>query len=91
MATAKRKGNRRNIVKAEVAILFTFLVGVGFVLGRFTAPKMVETVTKTVEVPYYTTNFPIAPRLPTMTFPSPTAYRTSSMRRALTREYQCRW
>lgn len=66
MATAKRKGNRRNIVKAEVAILFTFLVGVGFVLGRFTAPKMVETVTKTVEVPCYTQpphEFPDGPQI----------------------------
>lgn len=57
MATTKRV-NRRKIVKAEVAILFAFLVGVGFFLGRFTAPAKVETVTITeaMKVPKYTEN-----------------------------------
>lgn len=50
---ATRKVNRRKIVKAEVAILFLLLVGIGFFIGRITAPAKVETVTvtETVEVP----------------------------------------
>ena len=40
-------------MKAEVAILFLLLVGIGFFIGRITAPAKVETVTvtETVEVP----------------------------------------
>ena len=50
---ATRKVNRRKIVKAEVAILFLFLIAVGFFIGRITASAKVETVTVTelVEVP----------------------------------------
>jgi len=68
MATAKKRINRRNIVKVEVAILFTFLVGVGFALGRFTAPKTVETVTEIVEVPYYTQSPDELPDGPQITY-----------------------
>lgn len=68
MATAKKRINRRNIVKFEVAILFTFLVGVGFALGRFTAPKTVETVTEIVEVPYYTQSPDELPDGPQITY-----------------------
>lgn len=57
--TAKepRKVNRRKNVKAEVAVLFLVLIGVGFFIGRITAPAKVETVTvtETVEIPAIST------------------------------------
>lgn len=60
MATTEkspRKINRNKTVKAEVAVLFLVLMGIGFFFGRITAPVEVKTVTvtETVEIPALST------------------------------------
>lgn len=53
----KRKINKHKLVviQAYAIIVILVLIGatVGFLTGRFTAPKKIETVTETVEVPIY--------------------------------------
>lgn len=53
----KRKINKHKLVviQAYAIIVILVLIGatVGFLTGRFTAPKKIETITETVEVPTY--------------------------------------
>lgn len=51
MATKERKISKLKIARAEVTVLFAVLVGLGFFLGRITAPVEVKTVTVTETVP----------------------------------------
>jgi hypothetical protein len=43
------------VIQAYAIIVILVLIGatVGFLTGRFTAPKKIETITETVEVPTY--------------------------------------
>ena len=98
MATTKKRINRHKLAVIQayaiIALFVLFGLVAGFIVGRFTAPTKVETVTvtETVEVPTYdSSKLPEVGKSLTTTYLSQTAYRDSYVKYVLMKKFLSLW